>query len=135
MITAIIGGLFGLGKAAMQNKAEELKEKRLIKHETAQAKREENQQRESNLAKGEGSMAMLDAITLKQIGWLDDFVIVTTMLSILLNFIPYTQSYMSNGFEALNNAPEWYQHAVYAVYIYVLGFKSLIYRIFVKRGL
>lgn len=131
---AIISGLLGIGKAVIENKAEDVKAKRLIQREEVLSKREANQQKEQNLSEGEESMASLDAITLKQIGWLDDFVVIVTMLSILLNFIPFTSSYMNDGFTALENAPQWYQYAVAAVYVYVLGFKSLIYRVLVRRG-
>ncbi|PMO52547.1 hypothetical protein [Vibrio splendidus] len=130
----LITGLLGIGKAVMQNKAEDIKEKNLLKREQVQSKREANQQKAQSLSQGEQSMASLDAITLKQIGWLDDFVVIVTMLSILLNFIPTTSSYMSSGFAALDSAPQWYQYAVGAVYVYVLGFKSLIYRLLVRRG-
>ncbi len=131
----IVTGLFGLGKAYIQNKGEEYKEKSLARREEVQAKREANRQKAESIDQGEITMASLDAITLKQIGWLDDFVIVMTMLSIVLNFVPFTSELMVSGFKALESAPEWYQHAVYAVYIYVLGFKSLIYRLLVRRGL
>lgn len=135
MIT-FITGLLGLGKAYMQTKAEEVKEKHLTKREEARAKREANKQREQNQAQTEQSLASLDAITLKQIGWLDDFVIVVTLFPFIAGFLPFEalQQSVAAGMAALDEAPEYYQYAVGAVFIYALGFKSLIYRILIKRG-
>ena len=135
MISAIISG-FSLVKSFFQMKTETKKEKALIAREKVKAKRAENQQKESNLAAGESSMANLDAITLKQIGWLDDFVVLVTLLPLLATFAPIesVQAHVMAAMNALDTMPIWYQYAVGAVFVYTLGFKSLVYRILVKRG-
>ena len=117
-------------------KTETKKEKALIAREKIKAKRAENQQKESNLAAGESSMANLDAITLKQIGWLDDFVVLVTLTPLLATFAPIesVQVHVMAAMNALDTMPIWYQYAVGAVFVYTLGFKSLVYRILVKRG-
>ena len=114
---------------------EEKKAKSLEKREAVQAKRAENQQRENNLAAGEASMASLDAITLKQIGWLDDFVIISIWTVVWSCFIPALQPYAAAGIKSLAGMPQWFQYVVAASIVYTLGFKSLVYRLLVKRGI
>ncbi|EGA65106.1 hypothetical protein [Vibrio brasiliensis] len=133
IITLITGG-FSLAKSWVQGKAEAVKEKSITAREAVQAKRDENKQRESNLAKGERSMAELDAITLKQIGWLDDFVIISIWAVVWSCFIPDLQPYAVAGVKSLATMPVWFQYVVAASIIYTLGFKSLVYRLLVKRG-
>ncbi|WP_070964571.1 hypothetical protein [Vibrio sonorensis] len=136
MISAVVAG-FSLVKSFFQMSSEEKKAKSLEKREAVKAKRAENQQRESNLAAGEASMADLDAITLKQIGWLDDFVVLVTLTPLLASFMPIesVQVHVQAAMNALDNMPQWYQYAVAAVFTYTLGFKSLVYRLLVKRGI
>ncbi|MEZ9439491.1 hypothetical protein [Vibrio atlanticus] len=134
MITAVVAG-FSLVKSYFQMSTEEKKAKSLEKREAVQAKRQKNQQRENNLAVGEASMANLDAITLKQIGWLDDFVIVSIWAVIWACFFPSLQPYAVAGVKSLANMPEWFQYVVGASIVYVLGFKSLVYRLLVRRGM
>ena len=134
MITAIVAG-FSLVKSYFQMSTEEKKAKSLEKREAVQAKRAENQQRENNLAAGEASMASLDAITLKQIGWLDDFVIISIWTVVWSCFIPALQPYAAAGIKSLAGMPQWFQYVVAASIVYTLGFKSLVYRLLVKRGI
>ncbi len=134
MISAVIAGV-SLVKSFVQMSTEEKKAKSLEKREAVQAKRAENQQRESNLAAGESSMASLDAITLKQIGWLDDFVIISIWTVVWSCFIPALQPYAAAGIESLAEMPQWFQYVVAASIVYTLGFKSLVYRLLVKRGI
>lgn len=134
MISAIVAG-FSLVKSYFQMSTEEKKAKSLEKREAVQAKRAENQQRENNLAAGEASMASLDAITLKQIGWLDDFVIISIWTVVWSCFIPALQPYAAAGIKSLAGMPQWFQYVVAASIVYTLGFKSLVYRLLVKRGI
>ncbi|WP_114787315.1 hypothetical protein [Vibrio tetraodonis] len=133
MISAIVAG-FSLVKSYFQMSTEEKKAKSLEKREAAQAKRAENQQRERNLAAGEASVSALDAITLKQIGWLDDFVIVSIWAVVWSCFIPVLQPYAVAGIDNLAGMPPWFQYVLAASIVYTLGFKSLVYCLLVKRG-
>ncbi|WCE30098.1 hypothetical protein [Vibrio sp. SCSIO 43137] len=133
MISGIVAGI-SLVKTFIGMKAEERKEKAITKREELQAKRESNQQREGNISKTEGNLASLDAITLKQIGWLDDFVICSIWLVVWSCFFPSLQAYAMQGMKNLAAMPVWFQYAVGASIIYTLGFKSLVYRLLIKRG-
>lgn len=133
-VITLVSSLFGLGSEWVKGKSEEKKEKLITKREENRAKAESNNQREANITKTETNLASLDAITLRQIGYLDDLVVILTMSCVVMGFIPFTAEYVNDGLNALSVAPEWFKWCVGAVYVYVLGFKSLVYRLLVKRG-
>lgn len=73
-----------------------------------------------------------EILSIKNSGIKDDFLTYFTAGVVLMVFLPWTQPYMLEGFEALQSTPYWFQVIVLVVYSSAFGvrafnaFKSLL---------
>lgn len=66
-------------------------------------------------------------------GWKDEFLLLLIIFPMILMFIPHTQSFVLNGFIALEKVPEWYLYAVVLVFVDTFGFRSMLRKIIESR--
>ena len=86
MIQALIGPIASLAGSWMESKVEQTKAKGAVAKAKAEAEAE-----------------------VKDEAWTILFIIIIAMC-----FIPFTQPYVEQGFDALSRTPEWFQWAMYA---------------------
>jgi len=71
----------------------------------------------------------LDRIALQSSGWKDEYLMIIITVPAVLAFIPDMQPYVTQGFTALSEMPEYYQYMFAGVYIYVFGFKRMMLKV------
>ena len=54
----------------------------------------------------------------------DEFVTVIVLIPVVLCFIPGLEQVVKNGFDRLNDLPEWYQYLVYVVCLAAVGIRG-----------
>jgi len=79
------------------------------------------------------SAGNLDEITLKTVGWKDEYLMIIITIPTILAFFPGMVQYVTAGFEALEKMPLYYQYALGGVYIYVFGFKRVLLKMFESK--
>jgi len=57
--------------------------------------------------------------------WKDELVTVVILIPVILVFIPGMEEVVQNGFDRLNELPDWYQYLVFLVCSAALGIKGL----------
>ena len=55
----------------------------------------------------------------------DEIATIVVLLPVCLVFIPGMEDIVKNGFDRLNELPEWYQYLVIAVILSALGLKGV----------
>lgn len=57
--------------------------------------------------------------------WKDELVTIVVLIPVILVFIPGMEEVVKNGFDRLNELPDWYQYLVFLVCSAALGIKGL----------
>jgi len=57
--------------------------------------------------------------------WKDELVTIVILIPVILVFIPGMEEVVQNGFDRLNELPDWYQYLVFLVCSAALGIKGL----------
>ena len=127
LLTALVTGGIGAFRQERQNKAEEIKQKGLLKQAEITAKRE-------RVTAGDNSAAKLDEISMSQRGWKDEYLLLITTAPLVLCFIPDMAHFVELGFKALALVPEYYWYGLAMVYIDTFGFRRML-RVAVERYL
>jgi len=117
ILSLITGGL-ATYRQHDQNKANELKRKDELTAKQHEKKME-------RLASGDENAANLDALSIKERGYKDEFLMVL-FLPLILCFFPDYAQYIDAGFVALGKIPEPYWYVIGAIVIDVLGMRSMV---------
>ena len=65
------------------------------------------------------------ALRQKKHTYIDEFIAVSVFGMLFLTFLPQTQETMNRGWEALNNAPLWFEFIVIGIVISTFGLKGV----------
>lgn len=119
---SIVGNLLGkvapkvadyyIQKAELKHEREMEKIRGKIEYERAKTERAEQ---------SEGRDHEWELLSIRNSGWKDEWVLILLSIPLVLSFIPRTQPYVSSGFEALNNTPQWYQWLTMIVFAAIYG--------------
>jgi len=109
MIQALIPAIAELAGGWLKGKAEEKAATSKAKVAKAVAEAEVMKVAATHEAGWEKIMAQGSQDSWKDEAWTILFIIIIAMC-----FIPFTQPYVENGFEALSRTPDWFQWAMYA---------------------
>jgi len=120
MIQALIGPLAGLAGSWLEGKAAEKAAKSQVKIAKAEAEAEVMKTAATHDSKWELIMAQSTQTSLK-----DEIVTVIVLIPVVLVFIPGMEGVVQNGFDRLNELPDWYQYLVFLVCSTALGIKGL----------
>lgn len=120
MIQALIGPIASLAGTWMESKVESTKAKGKVAQAKAEAEAEVMKVAATHEAGWEKIMAQASDNSWKDEAWTILFISIIAMC-----FIPFTQSYVEDGFAALSNTPEWFQYAVYASIAASFGLRGL----------
>ena len=94
-LLTLLGPVAELGKTVLNNRAEK-----------SQAKHEQQLQVIKNGAEWESKMADASASS-----WKDEWLVILFSIPLILAFIPGMEDVVRNGFEQLNQMPQWYQYS------------------------
>ncbi len=76
---------------------------------------------------GDEQAANLDALSLKDRGWKDDYLLLITTIPVLLAFVPDLAPYVKQGFDVLKaSVPDYYWYALGMIYIDTFGFRRML---------
>jgi cation transport ATPase len=64
--------------------------------------------------------------SIKNSGWKDEWVLILLSIPLVLVFIPYTQEGVLEGFQTLEQTPQWYQWLILVIFTAIYGIR--IYR-------
>lgn len=120
MFTALIGPLASLASSFMEGQVEKQKAKTKIAQTEAEAKAEVMRTAATHDSKWELIMAESTKTSIK-----DEIVTVVVLIPVILVFIPGMEDVVKNGFDRLNELPDWYQYLVFLVCSAALGIKGL----------
>ena len=109
MIQALIGPIASLAGSWMEKKVTEQKGKSAVALAKAEAEAEVMKVAATHEAGWEKIMAQSSQDSWKDEAWTVLFIIIIAMC-----FIPFTQPYVEQGFDALSRTPDWFQWAMYA---------------------
>ena len=109
MIQALIGPIASLAGSWMEKKVTEQKGKSAVALAKAEAEAEVMKVAATHEAGWEKIMAQGSQDSWKDEAWTVLFIIIIAMC-----FIPFTQPYVDQGFDALSRTPDWFQWAMYA---------------------
>lgn len=129
MIGLIVSSVLGMVSDGFKGKREEKAKEREIKAEQQSQRLEQTKQ-------GNISASELDALSIKQVGWKDEFLLIVTFIPVIMCFFPQMVEHVNAGFAALETMPEWFKYLVAAVVIHSLGFRRFIlpmWETFAKR--
>lgn len=120
MIQALIGPLAGLAGSWLESKVEQTKAKGAVAKAKAEAEAEVMKTAATHDSKWELIMAQSTQSSFK-----DEIVTVIVLIPVVLVFIPGMEDVVKNGFDRLNELPDWYQYLVFLVCSAALGIKGL----------
>ncbi len=120
MIQALIGPIAGLAGSWLESKVEQTKAKGAVAKAKAEAEAEVMKTAATHDSKWELIMAQSTQTSLK-----DEIVTVIVLIPVVLVFIPGMEGVVQNGFDRLNELPDWYQYLVFLVCSAALGIKGL----------
>ena len=109
MIQALIPAIANLAGGWLKGKAEEKAATSKAKVAKAEAEAEVMKVAATHEAGWEKIMAQGSQASWKDEAWTILFIIIIAMC-----FIPFTQPYVEQGFDALSRTPDWFQWAMYA---------------------
>jgi hypothetical protein len=80
-----------------------------------------------------------DLVSLKAMerSWKDEFLLILFSIPVIMAFIPEMQKYVFNGFDAINNMPDWYIYLYAGMIITIYGLRGLaqqMFAVFIKKG-
>jgi len=107
----------------------------VMSEETRKAKREESEDRIqeakvvaqiTRIADGDTQAATMDALSVAQRGWKDEYLLLLATLPMIASFIPPLVPAMEEGFLVLGTLPQWYMYVLIGVYIDTFGFRRIL---------
>ena len=120
MFQALIGPISELAGSFMQSQIEKQKAKATLAQTKAAAEAEIMKTAATHDSKWEIIMAQGT-----QKSWKDDLVTVVILIPTILVFIPGMEDIVKNGFERLNELPEWYTYLLFLTVSAALGIRGL----------
>jgi hypothetical protein len=120
MWTALIGPLSSLAGTFLEGQVSKQKAKANLAQTEAEAKAEVLKTAATHDSKWELIMAESTKTSIK-----DEIVTVVVLIPVILVFIPGMEDVVKNGFDRLNELPDWYQYLVFLVCSAALGIKGL----------
>lgn len=86
------------------------------------------------ISAGDTNAAELDRISISNRGWKDEYLLLIVTVPLIMSFIPEFVPYVTAGFGALQNVPEWYMWVLLGVFIDTFGFRRML-RVAVEKYL
>ena len=120
MLNALLGPLASLASSVIEGQISKSKAKATLAQTEAEAKAEVMKTAATHDSKGELIMAESTKSSLR-----DEIVTVVVLIPVILVFIPGMEQVVKNGFDRLNELPEWYQYLVFLVCSAALGIKGV----------
>ena len=120
MFQALIGPISELAGSFMQSQIEKQKAKATLAQTKAAAEAEIMKTAATHDSKWEIIMAQGT-----QTSWKDELVTVVILIPTILVFIPGMEDIVKNGFERLNELPEWYTYLLFLTVSAALGIRGL----------
>jgi len=120
MIQALLPMVGELAGSWLKGKTAEKAAKSQVKIAKAEAEAEVMKTAATHDSKWELIMAQSTQTSLK-----DEIVTVIVLIPVVLVFIPGMEGVVQNGFDRLNELPDWYQYLVFLVCSAALGIKGL----------
>ena len=120
MFQALIGPISELAGSFMQSQIEKQKAKATLAQTKAAAEAEIMKTAATHDSKWEIIMAQGT-----QNSWKDELVTVVILIPTILVFIPGLEDIVKNGFERLNELPEWYTYLLFLTVSAALGIRGL----------
>tara|TARA_B100000212_G_C27373281_1_gene533542 strand:+ start:1470 stop:1850 length:381 start_codon:yes stop_codon:yes gene_type:complete len=120
MINALLGPLASLASSVIEGQISKSKAKATLAQTEAEAKAEVMKTAATHDSKWELIMAESTKSSLR-----DEIVTVVVLIPVILVFIPGMEQVVKNGFDRLNELPEWYQYLVFLVCSAALGIKGV----------
>ena len=120
MWTALIGPLSSLAGTFLEGQVSKQKAKANLAQTEAEAKAEVLKTAATHDSKWELIMSESTKTSIK-----DEIVTVVVLIPVILVFIPGMEDVVKNGFDRLNELPDWYQYLVFLVCSAALGIKGL----------
>tara|TARA_R100000700_G_C3127457_1_gene114006 strand:+ start:249 stop:626 length:378 start_codon:yes stop_codon:yes gene_type:complete len=112
--------LLNLGSTLVESQIEKQKNKSEIAKAEAKAKSDILKTAATHDSKWELIMAESTKSSIR-----DEIATIVVLLPVCLVFIPGMEEIVKNGFDRLNELPEWYQYLVIAVILSALGLKGV----------
>ena len=120
MWTALIGPISSLASSFVEGQVSKQKAKATLAQTEAEAKAEIMKTAATHDSKWELIMAESTKSSIK-----DEIVTVVVLIPLILVFIPGMEDIVKNGFERLNELPEWYTYLVFLTISAALGIKGV----------
>tara|TARA_B100001013_G_C24620817_1_gene447153 strand:- start:1564 stop:1944 length:381 start_codon:yes stop_codon:yes gene_type:complete len=120
ILSSIIGPIASLAGSWLENRVEQTKASGKVAMAKAEAEAEVMKVTATHEAGWEKIMAQASSDSWKDEAWTILFIIIIAMC-----FIPYTQPFVTEGFEALSRTPQWFQWAMYASIAASFGLRGL----------
>ena len=120
MFQALLGPISELAGAFMQGQIEKQKAKATLAQTKAAAEAEIMKPAATHDSKWEIIMAQGT-----QNSWKDELVTIVILIPTILVFIPGMEDVVKNGFERLNELPEWYTYLLFLTVSAALGIRGL----------
>jgi hypothetical protein len=120
MLQAIIGPLAGLASSCVEGQVSKQKAKSHLAQTEAEAKAEIMKTAATHDSKWELIMAESTKNS-----WKDEVISIIVLIPVCLVFIPGMEDVAKNGFDRLNELPEWYQNVLYVTILAGLGLKGV----------
>ena len=131
---SIVDGVSGWANRRAERKAVQAKGKIEIQQAKIAFKVAKWQSRERQVLAKEENDASYDMQVLRNRDktWADELIIIVFYAIFLMHFIPVTQPYMLEGWEALKDVPWWFQFIMIGIAVSTLGLMRL-FRLFWTR--
>jgi|TARA_S200002703_G_scaffold145406_1_gene139764 hypothetical protein len=120
MLQALIGPLAGLASSFVEGQVSKQKAKSHLAQTEAEAKAEIMKTAATHDSKWELIMAESTKNS-----WKDEVISIIVLIPVCLVFIPGMEDVAKNGFDRLNELPEWYQNVLYVTILAGLGLKGV----------
>jgi len=120
MINALLGPLASLASSVIEGQISKSKAKATLAQTEAEAKAEVMKTAATHDSKWELIMAESSKSSIR-----DEIVTVVVLIPVILVFIPGMEEVVKNGFDRLNELPEWYTYLVFLVCSAALGIKGV----------
>jgi hypothetical protein len=120
MLQAIVGPLAGLASSFVEGQVSKQKAKSHLAQTEAEAKAEIMKTAATHDSKWELIMAESTKNS-----WKDEVISIIVLIPVCLVFIPGMEDVAKNGFDRLNELPEWYQNVLYVTILAGLGLKGV----------
>ena len=120
MFQALLGPISELAGSFMQGQIEKQKAKATLAQTKAAAEAEIMKTAATHDSKWEIIMAQGT-----QNSWKDEVITIVVLIPTILVFIPGMEDVVKNGFQRLNELPEWYTYLLFLTVSAVLGIKGI----------